>query len=251
MQHLFSPPGLAALRDTLQRRPLLAFDFDGTLAPIVARHDDARMPLPVTRRLRVLARHLPVAIVSGRSAADVRARLDFDPCFIVGNHGAENPFAERQDVPDDILDPVRERLRTHAADLVRAGVAVEDKRQSIALHYRLAPDREAAFRQITALLQGLGADIRVFGGKMVVNVAAADAPDKAQAVLALVRHAQVAAAVFVGDDLNDEPVFASAQPAWLTVRVGRDDPHSHAMFGLDHFQEVATMLDHMRAVMQA
>jgi len=250
MRHLFSAQGLGALRDTLALRPLLAFDFDGTLAPIVARHDDARMPLPVARRLRALAQMLPVAIVSGRSVADIRARLEFEPRFIVGNHGAENPFAPRTVADARALDPVRQRLHARAPDLVLAGVGIEDKQHSIALHYRLAPDRESAYRQITALLQGLPAGIRVFGGKMVVNVAAADAPDKAHAVLALVRHAQVGAAVFVGDDLNDEPVFASAQPSWLTVRVGRDDPHSRAMFGLDHFQEVAVMLDHMVALAQ-
>ena len=83
---------------------------------------------------------------------------------------------------------------------------------------------------------------------MVVNVAASAAPDKAHAVMALVRHAQVQAAVFVGDDLNDEPVFACAQPNWLTVRVGREDPNSLAMFCLDHFSEVASMLDRMVAL---
>ncbi|MBL8335520.1 MAG: trehalose-phosphatase [Rhodoferax sp.] len=250
MQHLFSAPGLAALRDTLARRPLLAFDFDGTLAPIVARHADARMPLPVARRLRALAQALPVAIVSGRSVADIESRLDFAPRYIVGNHGAEHPFAVRDPGASEALEPVRERLRTHARALVLAGVSVEDKQHSIALHYRLAPDREAAYRQITALMQGLPSDVRVFGGKMVVNLAAARAPDKAQAVLALVQQAGAAAAVFVGDDLNDEPVFVSAPASWLTVRVGRDDASSQAMFGLDHFQEVAGMLDHMLALVR-
>ena len=40
MQHLFSPDGEAALAAVLRLRPLMAFDFDGTLAPIVARPDD-------------------------------------------------------------------------------------------------------------------------------------------------------------------------------------------------------------------
>jgi len=250
MQHLFSPPGLNAMRATLALKPLLAFDFDGTLAPIVNRHDDARIPQPVAARLRLLAQLLPVAIVSGRSVADVQARLDFEPRFIVGNHGAENPFGSHGTDAPIILDGVRQRLRAHAAELALAGVLVEDKQHSIALHYRLAPDREVAHRQITALLHSLPSDIRVFGGKMVVNVAAADAPDKAQAVLGLVRHAQAQAAVFVGDDLNDEPVFASAPASWLTVRVGRDDPASHARFGLDGFDEVAAMLDRMLALAQ-
>jgi trehalose 6-phosphate phosphatase len=67
-------------------------------------------------------------------------------------------------------------------------------------------------------------------------------------VIALIEHAQVQSAVFVGDDLNDEPVFACAQPHWLTMRVGRDAPNSRAMFCLDHFSEVAAMLDRMVAL---
>ena len=245
LRHLFSPEGSAALAATMALSPLLAFDFDGTLAPIVARHDDARVPLSVARRLQALAGRLPLAIVSGRSVADIRSRLDFEPRFIVGNHGAENPVAPLQVDSVRALDPVRERFRVQAAELARAGISLEDKHRSLALHYRLAPDRELAHRLVTALLHGLPSDVRVFGGKMVVNVAAAGAPDKAQAVIALIEHAQVQSAVFVGDDLNDEPVFACAQPHWLTVRVGRDDPNSRAMFCLDHFSEVAAMLDRM------
>ena len=84
MQHLFTPAGEAALVATLQRRPLLAFDFDGTLAPIVARPDDARISQAVGQRLRALAAQLPVAIISGRLVADVRERLSFEAPYVIG-----------------------------------------------------------------------------------------------------------------------------------------------------------------------
>jgi hypothetical protein len=44
-----------ALAAVLRRHPLLAFDFDGTLAPIVARPDDARLSQAVSARLKALA----------------------------------------------------------------------------------------------------------------------------------------------------------------------------------------------------
>lgn len=250
LKHLFAPEGSAALAATMRLSPLLAFDFDGTLAPIVPRHDDARVPMPVARRLQTLAGLLPLAIVSGRSVADIRSRIDFEPRFVVGNHGAENPVAPLQLDAARALDTVRARWQAQSRELAAAGVSLEDKQHSLALHYRLAPDRELAHRLVTALLHGLPSDIRVFGGKMVVNVAPAAAADKAHAVMALIRHAGVQAVVFVGDDLNDEPVFACAQPHWLTVRVGRDDPNSRAMYCLDHFSEVAAMLDRMVALAQ-
>ena len=90
MDHLFTPQGEAALAAVMRRDPLLAFDFDGTLAPIVDRPGDASVPDNVSRCLAKLARAHPVAIITGRSIADVRARLGFEPHFVIGNHGAED-----------------------------------------------------------------------------------------------------------------------------------------------------------------
>jgi trehalose 6-phosphate phosphatase len=122
---------------------------------------------------------------------------------------------------------------------------VEDKRNSIALHYRLARDRNRALDVIRSLIERLEPGLKAFGGKLVLNVVAAEAPDKAHAVASLVQRSSASHALFVGDDVNDEPVFARAEPTWLTVRVGRDDPTSQAKFYLDSSAEVATMLDRM------
>lgn len=249
MKHLFAPDGEAALIATMALRPLLAFDFDGTLAPIVARPDDARVSQAVARRLDRLAATLPLAIISGRKVADVRTRLAFEPRYIIGNHGAEDPSVAVPVDRSEVFDALRERLREHAIELEAAGVGVEDKQQSFALHYRLSRDREEAYQLITHLLSGLGPDVKMFGGKMVVNVVAAASPDKADALARLLRRSGARGAVFVGDDFNDEPVFARAKTSWLTVRVGRDDPTSRAMFCLDNFAEVASMLDRMLAVL--
>ena len=246
MQHLFTLSGEAALAATLLRRPLLAFDFDGTLAPIVARPDDARISQAVSARLKSLAAQLPVAIVTGRAVADVRGRLGFEPRFIVGSHGAE----DGQDADDSAaragaLDPVRDLLRARGADLAAAGVGVEDKGLSIALHYRLAREQARARLLILEVLAQPGLSVQVFAGKMVVNVMAPDAPDKADAVHALVARCGAASAIFAGDDVNDEPVFVSAPPDWLTVRIGRDDPASRARFFLDSPAEMAMLLERM------
>ncbi|MEO8524827.1 MAG: trehalose-phosphatase [Caldimonas sp.] len=240
--HLFSLEGEAALAATMAREPLLAFDFDGTLAPIVARPGDARVPLAVARRLDRLARRLPVAIISGRRVDDVRGRLSFAPHFVIGNHGAEDPLASGGSPKQ--LDPVRARLAARATELVAAGVSVEDKGYSLALHYRLARDRHRACALVDALVAELGKEAITFGGKMVMNIVAVGAHDKADAVAGLVRRCGVEAAVFLGDDVNDEPVFARAEPGWLTVKIGRDDPASRASFCIDP-TEVARLLDGM------
>jgi trehalose 6-phosphate phosphatase len=86
---------------------------------------------------------------------------------------------------------------------------------------------------------------------MVVNVAPASAPDKADAVLALAAHSGAECVFFAGDDVNDEPVFASAPDHWLTVRIGRDDPSSRAMFFLDSHSEMGLLLQRMLELLPA
>jgi trehalose 6-phosphate phosphatase len=246
VMHLFSHAGEAALARVMDLEPLLAFDFDGTLAPIVPRPTDARLSLAVSSRLGRLAERYPVAIVTGRSVEDVRSRLGFEPTYVVGSHGAEDPAAADPDAVERALDVMRARFASMADRLRMAEVEVEDKRYSIALHYRLARDRTQARTLIRTLLDPLPPSLHAFGGKCVENVVASDAPDKAVAVNLLLDRSGRKAAVFLGDDLNDEPVFAVAPPDWLTVRVGRATAQtSGARFFLDSPGEVATMLERM------
>ncbi len=249
LRPLLGPAGLSALTSLVRTPALFAFDFDGTLAPIRARPDDVHVSATISLRLEKLARVRPVAIVTGRRIADVRERLGFVPAWIVGNHGAEDDGD-----PDGAarahhaLDALRERLHARADGLAGAGVAIEDKGQSLALHFRTAPDRAAASAMIEDVLAGFTPALHVFGGKLVYNAVAADAPDKAVAVHRLIARAGVQAAFFAGDDVNDEPVFAAAQPGWVTVRIGCERRASAARFCIDGPHEMAGVLDRILAL---
>jgi len=178
----------------------------------------------------------------------VRPRLGFEPRYVVGNHGAEDPEIGPPSTASQALDALRHRITEHAEALVDSGVEVEDKQYSIALHYRLAPDPGRALVCIEDLLQGIEPALRRFGGKCVVNVMATGLPDKGDAVAALLHRAAADTAVFIGDDVNDEAVFMRAEPHWLTVKIGRDDPLSRAMFFLDSEAELAVVLQKMLAL---
>ncbi len=249
MRHLFSPEGEAALRALARRRPLLAFDFDGTLAPIVPRPDDAHVSAALSRRLARLVEKHPVAVITGRAVADVLPRLGFEPTYVIGSHGAEDPAAPPAAPIADAMDALRRQLADARPALDGAGVMLEDKGHSLALHYRLARDREAAQAAIAAQLARLDPRLRSFGGKCVVNVVAADAPDKADALFALVERSRSASALFAGDDVNDEAVFERAPAHWLTLRIGRDDRASQARFFLDSPAEMASLLERLLALM--
>ncbi len=248
MQNIFSHAGKRALRAAMARQPLLAFDYDGTLAPIVPVPDVATTPVGVARRLAQLARLRPVAIITGRAVDDVRTRLGFAPQAIIGNHGAEwereaDPSA-REGVASR-LDPLRDWLAHHRHELASLGVRVEDKQLSLALHYRGARDVALALQRIHTLLAAAADDTEIFDGKRVVNVVPRGAPDKGQALLRLVAAAGVDSAVFVGDDVNDEAVFRIAPPDWLTVRVGTAASDSSAAFNLDTQSLVPLLLQDM------
>jgi trehalose 6-phosphate phosphatase len=243
---LASPGGRAALARALRAQPLLAFDFDGTLAPIVERPDQARVDPALATALARLATQLPVAVITGRRVADARARLGFSPRHLVGNHGAEGCWGAAVEAALAAeLDGLRAVLAGAADELARLAVRVEDKGLSIALHYRGAPDPQAARAGLDALLAGLPDHLHRFGGKAVLNLASAAAPDKAAALLALVEREGRAAAVFVGDDLNDEPVFERAPAHWLTVRIGPPHEATAARYTLPDQASLATMIDAM------
>lgn len=258
MKPALGAEGRAALSHVMGSAPLLAFDFDGTLAPIVARPQDARVPLPVARRLARLSAHFPVAVVTGRAVSDVADRLGFQPQFLVGSHGAEDPADPQHLRWSQALEPTRELLRVHRSELADAGVQVEDKRHSIALHYRLAAQPKRALAAIeaaiAAVLKGEApgrAGIACSRGKCVVNLTAVGAPDKGDAVLGLAHSAHAGAALFVGDDANDEPVFERAPADWMTVRVGRAGSESSARYYLDGPSQITALLQSAIDLLQA
>lgn len=245
MKLLLSTEGLQALRDILASRPLVAFDFDGTLAPIVTRPEDARVPTGLARRLIQLSSRLTTAVISGRQVSDLSDRLGFEPDFVVGNHGAEDPLAGDREDWVTALDGFRSRLMARADDIDALGMVVEDKGASLAVHYRQARDRTAAAGLVDDLMADLDERLRAFGGKMVVNVMSRHANDKGRALTLLVERAGATSAVFFGDDVNDEAVFELHRPDWLTVRVGCDDRHSQADFFMQSQTDFARVLDEM------
>jgi trehalose 6-phosphate phosphatase len=220
MIYAFSPEGVACLDAVLATRPLLAFDIDGTLAPIAQRPDEARLPDDVQRCLATLVQTSDVAIITGRSVDDARRMLAFEPRFVIGNHGAEGlpAWSERSAAFARVVRGWRESLMA-GAPLGDAGVTLEDKRYSLSLHYRTAPDANAARRAIADAIQRLAPRPKVVGGKAVVNVLPPDAPVKGEALRALIEHTGCENVLYVGDDDTDETVFGLHLPSVLTLRV--------------------------------
>lgn len=264
MNHLFTPEGKAALERLARQRTLYGFDFDGTLAAIVARPDDAFASDVTERKLATLGALVPVAILTGRSIADMRQRIEFTPLHLIGNHGAEglpsplhhslaNSLTANEGTPDH-GSIAREWLRQWPAAIAARsddpGIFVEDKTYSISIHYRLAVDREAAERAVAAAVATLLPAPRVIGGKCVFNLLPEGAPDKGNALATLVRFEHCDAAFYIGDDETDEAVFYGAPADWVTVHVG-DSEDSAARFFVEHQREIDDCLDLLIASAEA
>lgn len=204
---------------SLARPVLLAFDYDGVLAPLVKKPSGACMR-PRTRALLArLIRHYPVAVVSGRAWKDVATFLDGLRPTIVGNHGFELGRPAR--VPASTLRRVRSwRRRLERALAGVEGVTFEDKRSTLAVHYSLSRAWRRAERAVYEAANQLHGT-RLIPGKKVLNVLPHGSPSKGDAVRALVAQLGCEGAVYVGDDVTDEDAFAVGAPLVFGVHVGK------------------------------
>ena len=207
----------------LERRPLLVVtDFDGTLSHIVNDPWGARI-LPLGRRaLRRLA-GLPgvhVAVLSGRSAADVAARVRVGNVTYLGNHGMERGFVPRGGRPERLRAQVdnvseeavhaAERLANEVPQLVpEPWLVVERKPPTVAFHYRTAPDLDSARGRVMAAVDELDPDtiLERFPGRRVLEVRPFGAVAKGDALTTLIDEVGPRSVFLLGDDVSDAMAF--------------------------------------------
>ena len=220
-------------------RTLLAFDFDGTLAPIVADRNAATMRPRTARLFREVCAAYPCAVISGRSREDVTQRLGDVPVrYVVGDHGADTgtPRVAYHQQMADVSDGLRRVLAG------QQGIEIEAKGASMAIHYRLAPSPDEARELIEAAVAPLEPRVRVVPGKRVLNLVPAEAPDKGDAFRQLLRAEHADRALYVGDDDTDEDVFGLKLPERpITVRIGASR-RSRAEYFLREQREIDDML---------
>jgi trehalose 6-phosphate phosphatase len=218
VKYLFSHANQDLLEMFAWSNVLLAFDYDGTLAPLVSAPARATMRVSTRHWLGRASRLYPCVVISGRARGDTLGRLrGVEVCRVVGNHGAEPSPGEagmRRRVRQ-WLPLLNSRLSRHQ------GVVVEDKGLSVAVHYRQARQRNVARRAILTAARSLE-DVRIMGGKLVVNLLVPDAPHKGLALERERSHFACDTVIYVGDDETDEDVFRLDRPGrLLSIRVGR------------------------------
>lgn len=229
-------------------RDALFLDVDGTLLEIANHPDAVRVPGDLRDVLARLARRFggAVALVSGRSIANIDAL--FAPLRLpsAGIHGLERRGADAV-LYSGHVGPLLSPLRAPLAEFVRAhpGLLLEDKGQSLALHFRNAPACGPTAEALLRALIGPGpSPLELKRGKMVLEVKPGSI-DKGTAIAAFMGEPPFAGRrpVFIGDDVTDEDGFVVVNAlGGLSIRVGSAEAESAALLRLADEAAVRSLL---------
>lgn len=212
----------------------LFLDFDGTLAPIVRTPREAVLPSRTRSLLERLARRkgLTLAVISGRSMADVKKRVGVQGIIYAGCHGLEvkpsriRHFFSAGTGFSRAIKQVKKELKKRMSGV--PGVFLEDKGICLGVHYRLVKAADAPlFKKAFSGAVGPFLDeknIKIKNGKKVFDIMPPVEWDKGRAVLWLLKAyaspRQLREAVYIGDDMTDEDAFLSLKGRGISIRVG-------------------------------
>ena len=205
------------------RRTLLATDFDGTLAPIVADPTTAFADPGAVRVLGRLAQRLGgVAVVTGRPVREVLRLGGFegasglDGLRILGQYGVERWDAATGEVsapdPHPGIDRLRRGLPDLLAELGLADVHIEDKQLALGLHVRRLADPDGALDRLREPVAALADEhgLVVEPGKLVLELRA-PGTDKGRAIESLLAGSDLETVVYAGDDRGDLAAFSAVE----------------------------------------
>ncbi len=194
----------------------LITDVDGTISPIVPDPDAAQ----VTPRSRELLHQLHdqlalVAVITGRAAADVQARVGLGELVYIGNHGMERWENGRVEVMPEAaaFRPAIEAALAEAHPLQQPGMIIEDKGATVSVHYRKVADPERIKAELVPLMEAISArhGLESFSGRMVFEIRPPIEANKGTAFRYLVESHRLDGALFLGDDTTDVDAMRAAR----------------------------------------
>ncbi len=220
---------LARLSIDLERTGLF-LDFDGTLVAIAERPDQVELPdnaRKILDRLESLTGG-NVAIISGRSIADLKKYFPKFRGVLAGGHGAELRLPDGSEECIECDMERVEHLKKAAREFVslHPSVDLEEKPTGLVLHYRGAPELEGAVvHYCQALVAGGNEGFEMQHAKMAAEIKPEGA-DKARIIARIADELFDSGKVlfFAGDDLTDESGFnLVTNRGGYSVKIGNEN----------------------------
>lgn len=216
---------IAALEPILEASsPGIFLDFDGTLAEIAPKPDDAKMLPEAASLLRSLASKVFVAVVSGRTPEQLAGLVVVPGVHLMPRYGSVPaiPRGLRSTIETtEIVDPetVEEILRVTGGRLGTTGarapeqLLIEHKGESVAVHARGSSHPDRRLDEVRPDLERIAdeAGMEILEGKQVLELVPQWRPRKGTALIRETVARDLDAALFVGDDLPDLEAFQSLE----------------------------------------
>jgi trehalose-phosphatase len=204
---------------------LLATDFDGTIAPIVANPEQARIHPLMERFLGHCSSvsGIAVAVISGRDAEDVRRRIGSVRAIVAGSHGLECVGVDGE-VLWTTERPAPDLPPSLARQALRAGLRIERKKFSFALHSRGADGAGQDVNRVAAAVTAWADEhnLDVIAGREVVEVRVRGGGKRA-ALRLIAERLRAPRVMYAGDDITDFPALAFAAAHGRAVFVESDE----------------------------
>lgn len=234
-------------KELIKSKWVLLLDFDLTLSPLAKNPANAVLPEDTKILLKKLSFKIPVAIITGRAVYDIKKRVGLRKIIYVGNHGLEYEIGYSKKI--FIHDSSQKGLKYVKREFTKLakkyeGVILEDKKFSIAFHYRLLP----AIYQTALMtdLKKLRAKIKKNNltetlYKKTLEIKPDIKENKGTASLFILKKfGKKNKAIYIGDGKTDEDAFL-ALPHDITIKVGKSQ-HSAAKYYLRNVKDVGRFL---------
>lgn len=225
-------------------------DVDGTLIHI-AEHPDSVQPSDRLGEILGQAAEAvdgALALISGRSIAVIDALTEHAAPAAAGLHGLEIRTAtgEYQSAEQNLPALQRARDRLESLTTAHSDLFIEDKKATLALHYRNASEAAVAAAQdtIESIVEASEGELTRLDGKSVYEIKPAHG-DKGDALRELLASPAFSGRrpVYIGDDVTDEAAFRTANElGGVSIRVGVDG-ESEARYRLNTVDEVLEWLE--------
>lgn len=228
-------------------RPALFLDYDGTLAELAPRPEQAVLSKNMRCLVHRIGRVCPVAIVSGRDLADVMALVGVSGLIYAGSHGLDIVTPSGTYQLGEEFRPAIERAKTslEAALAHIDGALVQPKRYAITVHTRLVdPAKKQEVAEIVQMVLAGEPTLRWMGGKEMHELRPDIPWDKGTAVEHIIEVAGIGdrLPVYIGDDLTDEDAFRAMIGRGIGIIVGHHGAPTVATFRLSDVASVEDFL---------